>query len=91
MDLLDEEDIQRFPELIQAKKTDAGRALLEVVERNHSKHDREMKRAPQINDLDFTKDFRYRLGFVEALYYVSQIPEEALQASLELEKQRKGG
>ena len=61
----------------QAKFTEVGGMILGIVEKAHERTDREFKKKPQLSDEDIRKDFRYRLGYIEALYDISNLPEEA--------------
>lgn len=89
MDLLEQEDIEYFPLLVQAKHTELGRVLFHIFQRTHDRLDRQAKEQMQINDADMRKDFRWRLGAVEILYDILQIPDEALAQSNELNKIRR--
>lgn len=89
MDLLEQEDIEYFPLLVQAKHTELGRVLFNIFQRTHDRLDRQAKEQMQINDADMRKDFRWRLGAVEILYDILQIPDEALAQSNELNKIRR--
>ena len=77
MKLIQPEDYEKLPTLQQAKHTEIGGIILGIVERAHDRADEELKKKPQVNDDDFTKDIRYRLGYIKALYDISTLPEKA--------------
>ena len=73
----DSEDRPILPQLAQLKFTDWGKALFNIVRKNHDREDRAFKEAPQENNEDVRRDWRYRLGRIEALHDVLQLPDDA--------------
>lgn len=78
MKLIDErEDLYVLPILVQAKHVELGKGLWRIIERSHARADRQLKEVPQVNDHDMRQDFRYKLGYIEALHDIMRLPEQA--------------
>ena len=76
MKLLEKEDIPHLSMLSQVQYTEWGRALFYIIKRAHDKADRSFKDDPRIDD-EIRRDVRYKLGYVEALHDVLDLPNEA--------------
>lgn len=74
---IEEEDRSFLGQLVQLKFTDWGKALFRIIKRNHDQEDRWFKENPQVNDVDIRRDWRYRLGRIEALNDILMLPDNA--------------
>lgn len=60
--------------LRQAPQTDFGRVLFSLIKALYDRADQNVKRDPRVSDV-VREDFRYRMGIVEGLNQVLEIPE----------------
>jgi len=75
--LIEKEDYPQLPSLQQARHVELGRTVFRIAERTHEKKDRVLKDHPQVNNEDIRRDFRYLLGYIEALHDIMTLPEQA--------------
>lgn len=78
MKLLEKEDIPHLSMLSQVKFTEWGRVLFYIIKRAHDKADRSFKNDPR-TDSEIKEDFRYKLGYIEALHDVMNLQDEAIK------------
>jgi len=71
------QDSHDLPTVAEFRRTEYGRVFLGIVQRSHDAKDRALKLRPQVNDEDIRKDWRYQMGYIEALHDILEMPAEA--------------
>lgn len=77
MGILKPEDIPYLSQIAQVKFMEWGKVLFNIVQRAHDKTDRQLKESPRVCDEDIRRDWRYKLGYVEALHDILELPNQA--------------
>jgi len=66
-----------FHNIVEARSLGVGRALLKAAELKRDEKRSQNERSPQLCDEDIRKDIRYNLGFVAALNWIMELPQQA--------------
>lgn len=78
-------DIRDLTVLQMATDTEVGRAIFKVLEHERIRIRKEVENTPEISD-DIRKDVRYKLGAINTLNIIFDLPRKAQQLTQKGEK-----